>query len=199
MIPIQLNPSWNLITRTILPVISQPGLAPGDDRTNGLGDTQFTTFLSPAATQGLIWGVGPIAQLPTNTSDALGNDRWGLGPSAVALRITGPWVVGALVNNVWSVGSSGGSPSYNNFLLQPFVNYNLPDGLYLSSAPIITADWLADSADRWTVPIGGGVGKIVRVGRLPVNIQAEGFYNVLTPELGPDWTLRLQVQLLFPK
>jgi hypothetical protein len=200
VIPFNLNADWNLITRTIIPVISQPAFAPGQDRSNGLGDIQFTAFLSPANASGLIWGVGAIAQLPTNSNDRLGNDRWGLGPSFVALRLEkgDPWVYGALINNVWSVGS-GDDPSYNNFLLQPFLNYNFPEGLYLTSSPIITANWKADSDDRWTVPLGGGVGKIFHFGKLPVNTQIQAFYNVVTPDDGADWTLRLQVQLLFPK
>lgn len=200
VIPIDLNEDWNLITRTIIPVISQPAFDPWDDRTNGLGDIQFTAFLSPANANGLIWGAGPIVQLPTNSNDRLGNDRWGLGPSFVVLHLSkgDPWVYGALANNVWSVGSGDDAP-YNNFLLQPFVNYNFPGGLYLVSAPIITANWKADEDDRWTVPLGGGVGKIFHLGKLPVNTQFQAFYNVVTPDEGPNWTLRLQVQFMFPK
>jgi len=201
VIPIKLSADWNLITRTIVPVISQPGFTSDQDRVNGIGDIQFTGFLSPSNSEGLIWGVGPIVQFPTNTNDRLGNDRWGLGASAVGLRLSkgSPWVYGVLVNNVWSVGGSGSDPSYSNFLLQPFVNYNYPGGFYLVSAPIITADWKADSGDRWTVPLGGGVGKIVHFGRLPVNFQLQAFYNVATPDNGADWQLRFQFQLLFPK
>jgi hypothetical protein len=199
VIPVSLGSDWNLITRTILPVISQPGFFPGEGRTNGIGDTQFTAFLSPNSTKGLIWGAGPILQLPTNNDKVLGNDRWGLGPSVVVLRIEGHWVYGALANNLWSVSSSHSDPSYNTFLLQPFINYNFAGGLYLSSAPIITADWKADSGDRWTVPLGGGVGKIVRFGKLPVNFQTQLFRNIEKPEFGPNWTWRLQAQLMFPK
>jgi len=199
VIPVSLGSDWNLITRTILPVISQPGFFPGEGRTNGIGDTQFTAFLSPAKSEGLVWGAGPILQLPTNNDKVLGNDRWGLGPSAVVLRIQGHWVYGALANNLWSVSSSHSDPSYNKFLLQPFINYNFAGGLYLSSAPIITADWKADSGDRWTVPLGGGVGKIVRFGKLPVNFQTQLFRNIEKPEFGPNWTWRLQAQLMFPK
>jgi hypothetical protein len=143
VIPISVNPDWNVITRTILPVIWQPGLTAGQGTTSGLGDLQFSAFLSPNTASGLIWGAGAIAQAPTHTNDRLGNDRWGLGPTAVVLRIEkgSPWVYGALVNNVWSITSSNTDPSYNNFLLQPFVNYNFPEGLYLTSAPIITAAW----------------------------------------------------------
>jgi hypothetical protein len=100
VIPVSLGRDWNLITRTILPVISQPEFFPGEGRTDGLGDTQFTAFLSPARTEGLIWGAGPILQLPSHNDKVLGNDRWGIGPSAVVLRIQGHWVYGALANNL---------------------------------------------------------------------------------------------------
>ena len=202
VIPISLDEEWNVITRTILPVISQPAFSPGESRENGLGDTQVSAFLSPAVPKGgIIWGVGAIGQVPTHTDDRLGNDRWGLGPTAVVLHLDkgSPWVYGALVNNVWSLGGSGDSPSYNNFLLQPFLNYNFKGGLYLTSAPIVTADWEADSDQRWTVPLGGGVGKIFHFGRLPVNTQLSAYYNVEHPDDGADWQLRVQVQLLFPK
>lgn len=201
VIPIKLSADWNLITRTIVPIISQPGFSPGQDRVNGIGDIQFTPFLSPRNSEGLIWGVGPIVQFPTNSNDRLGNDRWGLGASVVALKLSkgSPWVYGALVNNIWSVSGSNSDPSYSNFLIQPFLNYNFSGGFYLSSAPIITANWKADSGDRWTVPLGGGAGKIVHFGRLPVNLQLQAYYNVATPDNGADWQLRFQVQFLFPK
>lgn len=201
VIPFRVSEGFNLITRTIVPIISQPGFTPTQDRTTGLGDIQFTAFLSPAKSEGLIWGVGPIVQLPTNSNDRLGNDRWGLGASAVALKSSkgSPWVYGALVNNVWSVSGSDSDPSYSNFLIQPFINYNFTGGFYLASGPIITADWKADSGNRWTIPLGGGAGKIVRWGRLPVNLQLQAFYNVAKPDNGADWQLRFQFQFLFPK
>ncbi|NJD31054.1 MAG: neuromedin U [Gammaproteobacteria bacterium] len=199
--PIHLNPDWNVITRTILPLLWQPALAPGAGSTFGLSDIQFSAFLSPANPGGFIWGVGGIAQLPTHTDDRLGNDRWGLGPTAVILRMSrgSPWVYGALINNLWSVNDSNSSPPINQMLLQPFLNYNFPGGTYLTTAPIITANWQADSGDTWTVPLGGGVGHIFHVGKLPVNSQIAAYYNVETPEYGADWQLRVQVQFMFPK
>jgi hypothetical protein len=202
VIPISVDPEWNVITRTIIPIVTQPGFVPGESTTTGLGDVQFSAFLSPDRADGLIWGVGAIGQAPTNSNDRLGNDRWGLGPTAVVLRMKhgDPWVYGVLVNNVWSVSGSTSDPSYSNFLMQPFLNYNLPGGLYLTSAPIITAAWKAESNQRWTVPLGAGVGKIVHLGRLPVNFQLSAYYNVVAPDdLGPEWQLRFQVQFLFPK
>lgn len=201
VIPVTLNADWNLITRTILPVITQPGFAPGEGSTTGAGDLQFSAFLSPSNAHGLIWGAGAIVQAPTNSNDRLGNDRWGLGPSAVVLRMEkgSPWVYGALANNVWSVSSSGTDPGYSNFLLQPFVNYNFAGGFYLTTGPVITANWKADSSQRWTVPLGGGIGKIFHIGKLPVNAQLSAYYNVITPDNGPNWQLRAQMQFLFPK
>jgi hypothetical protein len=201
VIPIEVNADWNVITRTIFPVISQPPLFSGDDRINGFGPTQFSAFLSPAKPEGgVIWGAGAIAQIPTTSDSALGAYRWGFGPTFVLLHLAhgDPWVYGFLVNNVWSVGNGAGG-SYNNFLLQPFLNYNFPDGTYLTSAPILTADWKADSGNQWTVPLGGGIGHIFHFGKLPVNTQISGYYNVVKPDFGPNWQIRAQVQLMFPK
>jgi hypothetical protein len=201
VIPIEINSEWNVITRTIVPVISQPALYPGDNRTNGIGDTVFTAFLSPAKPGHWIWGAGPVFQLPTDTNAQLGNKNWGAGPSAVVLRLEhgNPWVFGVLVNNIWSLSSSQRGGSYNNGLIQPFVNYNFEGGFYLVSGPILTVDWKADSGQKWTVPLGGGIGKIFHMGKLPVNTTLQAYYNVVHPDDGANWQLRFQVQLMFPK
>lgn len=196
--PISLNDDWNLITRTIFPVISQPDVLTGDGRINGLGDTSFSAFFSPAKSDSITWGVGPVFLLPTATDDKLGADKWGAGASAVVLAMPGKWVVGSLFSNIWSVGGSG-KQDINLFTWQYFINYNLPDSWYLTTAPIITANWEADSDNRWTVPFGGGVGKIFKIGKQPVNAQVAAYKNVESPELGADWQFRLQLQLLFPK
>jgi hypothetical protein len=117
----------------------------------------------------------------------------------VALTIRGPWVIGALASNLWSYAGDDDRESVNQFLMQYFINYNLPEGWYISSAPIITANWKADSGNKWTVPFGGGIGKIFRIGKQPMNAQVQAFYNAVKPDNGPDWTLRLQLQFLFPK
>ena len=201
VIPISVSSEWNIITRTIVPVIWNPRLYPGDDKTSGIGDTTFTAFLSPAQPGKWIWGVGPVVQLPTNTNAELGNKNWGLGPSAVVLHLShgDPWVYGVLVNNVWSVSSNERGGSYNNGLIQPFLNYNFPGGLYLTSAPIATVDWTASGGNKWTVPLGGGVGKIFHFGKLPVNTQLSAYYNVVRPDFGANWQIRAQVQFMFPK
>ena len=196
--PFALSDSWNLITRTIVPVVSQPGFGAGDDRVTGIGDTTFTAFFSPRNSGKWTWGVGPVIVLPTGSNDQLTSDKWGLGISAVVLTQPGNWVVGSLLSNVKSV-SGGGGTDFNIFTWQYFVNYNFNHGWYLTSAPIITANWEASGSNRWTVPFGGGVGKIMKWGKQPVNLSAQAYKNIESPEFGADWQLRLQVQLLFPK
>ena len=129
----------------------------------------------------------------------LGADKYSAGISVVGLAMPGQWVVGGLISNIWSYAGDDEREDVNSFLFQYFINYNFPSGWYLTSAPIMTADWEAPSSDRWTVPLGGGAGKIVRFGKQPVNINSQIFYNVEKPRGGPDWQWRLQFQLMFPK
>ena len=199
VIPIKAG-EWNLINRTIVPVVSQPDFFESTGRTFGLGDITHSLFVSPAKAGKVIWGIGPIILLPTATDTFLGTGKWGLGPSLVVLAMPGRFVVGALVNNLWSVGGDEERNDVNAFLFQPFVNYNLDGGWYLVSSPIITANWEAESANRWTVPVGGGFGRIFRIGQQPMNVSTQLFYNVERPDVvGGKWEWRVQVQFLFPK
>jgi hypothetical protein len=199
VVPFKLSENWNLITRTIFPVIYQPELVPGTGSEFGLGDINTTLFFSPSKPGKILWGVGPVFSFPTATDKVLGTDKWSAGPSVVMLTIRGPWVVGALANNLWSFAGDDDRQDVNQFLFQYFINYNMADGWYLSSAPIITANWEASSGNKWTVPLGGGVGKVFRIGKQAMNAQVQAFYNVEKPENAADWTLRLQLQFLFPK
>ena len=205
VIPFSIGEDWNIITRTILPIVWLPAFAPGQGGTSGISDTQISAFLSPAQPGAWIWGVGAITQLPTHSNDLLGNNNVGLGPSFVVLHLEhgSPWVYGVLVNNVWSVGPSsnplGNATKYNNGLVQPFLNYNFEGGAYLSTSPIVTVNWEARGSNQWTVPMGGGGGKLFKIGRLPVNAQIQAFYNVVRPDFANNWQIRAQVQFMFPK
>jgi len=199
VIPFHLSQNWNLITRTIAPVIYLPEVVPGTGDEFGLGDINLTAFFSPKKPfKGIIWGAGPIFVFPTATDEKLGTEKWSIGPSAVALTIQGPWLYGALINNIWSFAGDDDRGDVNSMLIQPFVNYNMSDGWYLVSAPIITANW-ENPGDEWTIPIGGGGGKIFRIGKQPMNASAQAYYNVEKPDNGADWQLRVQLQFLFPK
>jgi len=196
----------NLINRFILPYASISGTLdlpeaefPGvaiDDK--GLGDITYQGFLSPAEPGSLIWGAGLALQMPTATGDVLGTDRWSAGPSLLGLTMPGQWVLGLLVMNVWDFAGSGDS-DINKLTVQPILSYQLGGGWYLNSAPIITADWNADSGNRWNVPLGGGVGKLQRFGKMPVDLKLIYYNYVEKPEFGPDWSVLFGVKFIFPK
>lgn len=201
VIPIHLNEDWNLITRTILPLVWQPSLQPARTVPFGTGPTTFSAFLSPSRpVNGWLWGVGPVLQVPTISDKSLGSTVWGGGPTGVLVYIKGPWVTGVLVNDVWSFGGTSGPTGtrYNVFLMQPFANYNFGKGWYVGSAPIITANWLTAGNNAWTLPLGGQFGRVIRIGgKLPINLAIGAYYNALRPEFGPTWQLRAQITLIF--
>jgi hypothetical protein len=199
VIPLQLGANWNLITRTILPVVWQPYPNANTGGQYGLGDMNPTFFLSPAKPGKVIWGAGPAFLIPTATNNILGQGKLGIGPSFLALTQPGPWTLGALVSNVWSVAGSGGRPVVNQMLLQYFINYNLKKGWYISISPILTANWRGSSGSVWTVPFGGGIGKIARLGYQPVNLSAAFYGNPVNPSGASPWSMRLQIAFLFPK
>ena len=199
VIPLALSEEWMLISRIIQPVAWQPYTDRESGGKFGLGDMNPTFFLSPKKPGSLIWGAGPAMVLPTATDNILGQGKFSVGPSAVVLAQPGHWTFGALVSNVWSVAGSSDRASVNRMSLQYFIACNLPDDWYLTSAPIMAADWRASGGDRWLVPLGGGFGKLVMFGSTPVDFAATFYGNVVKPSGGPTWQMNLQVTFLFPK
>jgi hypothetical protein len=203
VVPITLNENWNLISRTIVPVVSQPLPISDSSPIGGIANIQEAMFLSPAKPGKVIWGAGTVFQFPTASNPILGSSKWAGGPAVVVLTMPGNWVFGFLAQNMWSFAGPQGAPEVNQFLLQYFINYNFKGGWYLSSAPINIADWTQpESKDKWTVPLGISVGKIFRIGKQPMNAQIGYYYNVVRPTgavpSGP-YTIRFQLQFMFPK
>ena len=200
VLPLRLNDDWNVITRTIIPVVYEPALAPGAGATGGLGDTSLALYFSPARPyRSIIWGIGPAFSFATATRGELGQQKLSAGVSAVALTIQGPWLAGALVTEVASISGVAYRENVNQMLVQPFINYNFPRGWYLTSSPIITANWKAAGSQQWSVPIGGGAGRAFRVGKQALNASIQAFDSVERPHEAGNWILRTQFQLLFPK
>jgi hypothetical protein len=221
VIPLNVSQNWNMIIRWITPIVWQP--APGtanlevygiDEDTPiylgaqdvqahagvfGFGDMTPTFFFSPAKPHKVIWGAGPMFALPTATGRVLGQGKLSMGPSIVALMQPGPWTIGALVNNIWSIAGPSDRADVKQMLLQYFINYNLKKGWSISMSPTITANWQASSGNVWTVPVGGGVGRVFRLGYQPMNASVAFFGNVAHPVSGSPWGMRLQISLLFPK
>jgi opacity protein-like surface antigen len=198
VVPLHLNADWNLISRTIIPLVSQPNPL-FNSSTNGIGDVTQSLFLSPTHPGELIWGVGPVFTAPAASDPILGTGKVLFGPTAVLLTTPGHWVIGVLLNNQWSVGGNPLRPPVNTFLAQPFVNYNMADGWFLTTSPVITANWLAASGQQWTVPIGGGIGRVFRLGAQPISAYVSAYYNAIRPTGTSDWQLRTSLSLLFPE
>jgi hypothetical protein len=213
VVPVRVG-DWNLISRPIIPIIDVGGTTTGltgapIDPTDaglasisgatGLGDINYSLFFSPANSGPLIWGVGPSVTAPTATDPLLGTEKWSAGPTAIALVQPGPWTIGMLARQIWSFAGASDRSNVNQTVLQPFVNYKLSDGWYLSSSPVMAANWEAKKSNRWTVPLGGGVGRVFKLGQQPVNMRVEAYNNVEIPQGGPDWVTKFTFQLLFPQ
>ncbi|MCP9800237.1 neuromedin U [Synechococcus sp. RedBA-s] len=200
VVPFPLSKNLLLITRTIVPVINLPTSPTGRESQFGLGDINPQFYFSPITKSRITWGVGPTFVLPTATDELLGQGKWSGGPAAVVVVTTKRWVFGAVGNNVWSFAGASDRKSVNQFLVQPFINYNLSKGWYLSTGPIITANWEAENGDeQWTVPIGGGFGRVFAIGEQKVNATLQAYWNVVKPDGAGDWSLRAQFQFLFPR
>jgi hypothetical protein len=197
VIPISLNHEWNLISRTILPYINQDDVI-GTDSQYGLGDTVQSLFLSPVnpTSSGWIWGAGPVLQLPTATDDLLGEEKWGAGPTAVFLKQMDGWTAGALVNHIWSFAGEEDRADVNRTFLQPFVSYTTKTHTSFGLNTETSYDW---TAEQWSVPINLFVQQILKIGDQPFAVQLGGRYYAEGPDDGPEWGLRLQVTLMFPR
>ena len=199
VVPFQLNQDWSLITRTIVPVIYQDDIFPGAGSQFGLGDINLSLFFSPRkpAPGGVIWGVGPVLLLPTATDDLLGADKWGAGPTAVALTMRGPWTIGALGNHIWSFAGDNLRRDISNTFLQPFAAYTWPSAWTVSVQSESTYNW---KTEKWSVPVNVAVSKLVRWGRLPVSLQAGVGYWLESPDTGPEgFRFRLQANFVLPR
>ncbi|RZT93626.1 transporter [Rivibacter subsaxonicus] len=199
VVPITLNAEWNLISRTILPVVlDQANVNPGTSQ-SGIGDIVQSFFFSPRepTAGGLIWGAGPALLLPTGSDDLLSGRKWGLGPTAVLLKQEGPWTYGALANHIWSVAGESGRSDISSTFLQPFVTYTTPTAWTFGLNTESSYDW---KAEQWSVPINATVTKLLKVGGQAMSVGGGVRYWADSPQGGPhDWGLRLVVTFLFPK
>jgi len=201
VVPFRLNQDWALITRTKLPLVVQPPKKRGEHWITGLGNGYTTFFLSPEQGSGFYWGAGPLLYYPSATDSRVGVHRWGTGPSVAFLRKDdSPFVFGAVVNNIWTPGGLPNSSNRtNSFLLNPFASYHFDHGWAISTSPNIAANWTS-SEGKWTVPVGGGFSKVVRLGDQPLKLALDGYYNAVRPEAGKDtWLLQFTMTLQFPK
>ena len=196
VMPLVLNKKWLLVSRTVVPYVSVP--LPIGARRTGVGDIQQQVYFTQRKSSKFIWGAGPIFSIPSATNDAVRTGQYALGPTGVALYTKDRWVVGALANNLWRIGGDSFGKDINQFLTQPFINFNIPQGWAITTAPIITADWNARDGDKWTVPIGIGVSKVAAIGKQPVSIAMQYYHNVEHPDAAGSDQFRFAFTFLFP-
>lgn len=199
VIPFSLNEDWNVISRTIVPIVWQDDIAGFSGDQFGLGDIVQSLFFSPKlpGPGGIIWGVGPVILLPTGTDPLLSAEKWGAGPTAVAPKQSGGWTVGALANHIWSFAGDSSRADVNATFLQPFVSYTTPDAWSFTLNTESTYNW---TTDAWSVPVNFSVAKLVKFGKQPVSFTAGVRYWAESPASGPEgFGGRLGVTLLYPK
>jgi len=197
VVPFSLNENWNLISRTILPLVEQHDVFPGAGRQSGIGDTTQSLFFSPKqpTADGWIWGAGPVLYLPTASDDLLGADKWGVGPTAVVLRQEHGWSYGALANHIWSVGGAGRADISSTYL-QPFLSFTTPSFTTYAVNTESTYDW---ERKDWSVPINLMVSQLLKIGDQRLTLQAGPRYWVSSPDTGAHgWGARFTVTFLFP-
>jgi hypothetical protein len=197
VIPVRLNDDWNLISRTVLPIASREGAVFGDGVT-GVGDTLQSFFFSPAqpGPHGLIWGVGPAFLLPTASDERLGGEKWGGGPTVVALTQNGPWTTGVLANHIWSFAGDDERADVSTSFVQPFAGYALGSGRTISAGLEASYDW---NAEQWTAPASLSFSQILPVGKQLISVQVGARYYLDAPPNGPEWGLRTTLTFLFPR
>lgn len=199
VIPISINEDWNVISRTIVPVIRQNDIVGPSGTQFGMGDITQSFFFSPSqpGPSGIIWGVGPVFLLPTATDEMLGSEKFGVGPTAVVLKQMGGWTVGGLGNHIWSVAGDDSRPDISSTFLQPFVSYTTSTAWTFTLNTESTYDW---KNDQWSVPVNAVVSKLVKFGDQPVSLFAGARYWAEAPEGGPEGVgFRAGLTFLFPK
>jgi hypothetical protein len=199
VIPFDLNDDWNLISRTILPVVRQSDIFPGADTQSGIGDVVQSIFFSPKAptASGWIWGAGPALLLPTGSNDLLTTDKWGAGPTAVLLKQSNGWTRGVLANHIWSFAGDDDRADVSATFLQPFLTYTTPTQWTFGLNTESSYDW---ENEQWSVPVNASASKLMRFGNQLVSLGGGVRYWLDSPDSGAEgFGLRMTVTLLFPR
>jgi hypothetical protein len=197
VVPIRINSEWNMISRTILPVVWQNNIVPGAGSQFGLGDTVQSLFFSPAVPKGAIWGVGPVFLIPTGTDPLLSGGKWGGGPTGVVLKQMGTVTIGGLANHIWSFAGNSARNDISTTFVNPFISNALKSGFTYSAVADITYDW---KSDRWTVPVSITASQVTKIGGQLVSIGGGLRYYLVSNENAPHgFAGRFAITLLFPK
>ena len=190
-----LSEHWNMVNRLDIPFVYQPGTVPGEKDSFGFGDTTYESFYGPAGERVFYWGFGPAFQIPTATDNQLGNKKWSAGIGGTGTLVKGPLVAGVRANHLWSFAGDKNRPDVNLTTIEYYLYANLGNGWWIGTSPVNTVDWEADEA--WTIPLGGGFGKVITNGRRPVSLSLEAYTDPEAPQYEADWSLMLNIEFLF--
>jgi hypothetical protein len=196
VVPFPISKGTNIILRVIMPMKSSPSSVEGGNRTNGIGDILVSAFFTASKSGSIIWGIGPVLALPSATNDALGSEKFSVGPTAVVLTQPGKWTFGLLANQLWSTSGAIDRDDVNRMYLQPFMHYNLGSGLSVGASAEMTGNWKADN-EKWSGPLLFDVSKVTKLGARPTKFKL-GVGPYFGPNTGPDWRFRFAVYFLFP-
>ncbi len=207
IIPMRVG-SWDVVNRTVIPLIDVPGFRSGSpeipvgslgDGAFGLGDINYTAYMSPSKDETVDWGIGPSINFPTATDDQLGSGKWSAGPAAALFNIRPPWVTVLQARQLWSFAGDTERPDVNQLVVQPTIIYSLGNNWALVSDMVITANWDATADNRWTVPVGGGINRFLYIGNQPIILRLDAYYNVEKPAFAPDWSANFLIRFLMPR
>ena len=193
VVPINLTPKVNLITRYIVPVVDQHNIIEEGGNEFGLSDATVSGFFAPAVPKnGLMWGAGPAFLVPIGTNDYLSTRKWAIGPTAVVVKQVKGFTYGFLVNQLWSFAGDKDRSNINQLFLQPTIVHNWKSGAGAGVNAEITFNWEASTTIAFIIPTVSGVTKFgtqtvsLTIGpRIPVTAPADGktdfgFRGVLT-------------------
>ncbi len=199
LVPISIGENY-LFLRTSIPFVYSPTLNQIQGEEYGLGDIRMQTFFGKEEqNRRLTWGIGPTFLFPTASERSLGFGKWGIGPSVAALWAGERLTAGGILENYWSFAGDENRPDVSQLTLQPLFTYVLRDGWYLASSPVITAFWNIPQGGKWLVPIGGGLGKVIKSGDYSFNMSVQAYWHPVRPDNSEGWALVLQFQSLFPR
>lgn len=193
----EISKDWNMVNRLDVPFMYQPGRTPGEKDSWGLGDTTYESFYGPSNGRNFFWGIGPTLQVPTATDNQLGTKKWSAGVAGVLSVINGPFVLGTRLNHLWSFAGKDDREDVNRTDIEYFIYANLGNGWWIGTSPVNTANWEAPSSETWTIPIGGGAGKLIGK-RRPVNLKLEAYAYAAAPDNYADWSCMVCFEFLIP-
>jgi len=199
--------NWKVMHLNLLTIADAPGGVPGQpgnpdpvpgDHVLGVGDLTHASFFTPPSTGKTVWGFGAMVSIPIASDSNLGSGKWSAGPAFRFVYRSGPWNLGMFGGQIWSFAGSGNRGDISQLIVRGALRRELANDWYFVSAPVITVNWKSEN-QKWLLPLGGGIGKVIRIHSKPWALSLQGYYNVIKPDGAPNWSVRLSVITPLPR